>query len=74
MIELTKLSGQRFILNAEFIRYVEECPDTLITLISGESLMVKESMQEVVRRTICYRQETHLIPVASGQREGVGSQ
>jgi uncharacterized protein YlzI (FlbEa/FlbD family) len=44
------------------IRYVERCPDTLITLISGETVMVKETLAEVVRRTVAYHQSKNLIP------------
>jgi flagellar protein FlbD len=54
MICVTRLNGQKFILNAELIRTVEENPDTIITLISGEHMVVKESMTEIVRRSIEY--------------------
>lgn len=54
MITLTRLNGQRIVLNAEKIRYVEETPDTMICSDSGEKLMVKESLQEVMRRAIEY--------------------
>ena len=62
MIQLTKLNGDQFVLNAEIIRYVERCPETLVTLISGESIMVTESMNEVVKRAITYQQEKHMLP------------
>ncbi|MDR2705907.1 MAG: flagellar FlbD family protein, partial [Planctomycetaceae bacterium] len=39
MILLTRLNKDEFVLNAELIRYVERCPDTLITLINGDTLM-----------------------------------
>lgn len=54
MICVTRLNDQKFILNAEIIRTVEENPDTIITLVSGEHMVVKESMTEVVRRCIEY--------------------
>ncbi len=54
MISLTKLSGQRFVLNAEKIRSVEETPDTMITLITGDRVIVKESLREVVDRSVEY--------------------
>ncbi len=64
MIRLTRLNQEEFILNAELIRYVELCPDTLITLISGETLMVREPLDEVVRRVVSYHQAKNLIPKA----------
>ncbi len=54
MIKVTKLNNQEIIVNAELIRFVEQTPDTLITLISGDRLIVKESMEEVVKRAIEY--------------------
>jgi flagellar protein FlbD len=54
LIALTRLNNQRFVLNAELIRTIEESPDTIITLISGDRLVVRERSQEVVRRVIEY--------------------
>lgn len=54
MITLTRLNGDRFIVNAELIRTVEERPDTIIVLTDGETYMVKEPMAEVVSRAIEY--------------------
>ena len=54
MIQLTRLNGQLFVLNAERIRYVESTPDTLVCCDTGDKLMVRESLQEVMRRAIDY--------------------
>jgi flagellar protein FlbD len=54
MILVTRLNGQQFILNAEKIRYVEATPDTVVCCESGERLMIKETLQEVMRRAIDY--------------------
>ena len=54
MISVTRLNGREFVLNAELIRTVEENPDTIITLISGEHLVVRENSKEIVRRVIEY--------------------
>ena len=54
MISVTRLNGRKFVLNAELIRTIEENPDTIVTLISGEHLVVKESTKEIVRRVIDY--------------------
>jgi flagellar protein FlbD len=62
VIRLTRLNKDEFILNAELIRYVERCPDTLITLTSGDTMMVLESLDEVVRRAVTYHQAKNLIP------------
>ena len=54
MITLTRLNGQPFVINAEKIRYVEQTPDTVVCCDTGEKMMVKENLQEVVRRAIEY--------------------
>ncbi|HWE94812.1 MAG: FlbD family protein [Phycisphaerales bacterium] len=54
MIALTRLNGQQFVMNAEKIRYIEATPDTLICSDTGEKMMVKETLQEVMRRAIDY--------------------
>lgn len=64
MIKLTRLNGEVFVLNAELIRYVESRPDTYITLTGDDRVIVKESMDEVVRRVIEYQRSKYLIPPA----------
>jgi flagellar protein FlbD len=54
MITLTRLNGQPFVINAEKIRYVEQTPDTVVCCDTGEKMMVKENLQEVIRRAIEY--------------------
>ncbi len=52
MIALTRLNGQSFVINAEKIRYVESTPDTVICCDHGEKMMVRETLEEVMRRAI----------------------
>ena len=54
MITVTRLNGKPIVVNAELIRTVEENPDTTITLINGDHMIVKESMSEIVVKTIEY--------------------
>lgn len=63
MIKLTRLDGEPFVLNAELIRYVERRPDTFITLTSGDRIVVAETMDEVVERSVHYQQQKHFMPV-----------
>jgi flagellar protein FlbD len=56
MIELTRLNEKPIVVNAELIRSVEENPDTTITLINGDRILVRESMNDVVERSIEYGQ------------------
>ena len=54
MITVTRLNGKQFVVNAELIRTVESNPDTTITLINGDHLIVKESMDQVVELVVEY--------------------
>lgn len=62
MIKLTRLSGEEFILNADLIRYIERRPDTFVALTTGERIVVRESLDEVMRRALDYQRSKHLIP------------
>ena len=68
MIKLTQLNGEGFVLNADLIRYVEHKPDTIITLISGERLVVRESVDEVVEKSVRYQRSKYLIPPLGAER------
>lgn len=57
MIEVTRLNNTKVIINAELIEKVEESPDTIITLTSGNKIIVKESRQEVKNLVILYKKE-----------------
>lgn len=65
MIKLTQLNGEKFILNADLIRYVESRPDTFVTLTTGERLVVLEKMDEVMELAVHYQQSKYLIPPPS---------
>jgi len=70
MIKLTRLGGEQFVLNADLIQYVEQRPDTFITLTTGERIVVTEPMDEVIRRAVTYQQAKHLVPPpAAPQRQ-----
>ena len=55
MIQLTRLNGNPLVVNSDLIKYAEASPDTVLTLVNGEKIVVLESCAEVVRRTAEYR-------------------
>lgn len=55
MIQLTRLNNSRFAVNCDLIKYVEEAPDTVLTLLSGEKLVVRESTEQVIERVRDFR-------------------
>lgn len=56
MIDVTRLDGRSFTINADMIEVIESTPDTFIRLANGNSYLVRESRQEVVARVIAFRQ------------------
>lgn len=57
MIELTKLNGKSFILNAELIETIETTPDSVITLVNDKKFVVRESRELIVEKVIKYKKE-----------------
>ena len=52
MIQVKRLDGQEMILNAELIFSIQKTPDTLISFTTGERLMVKESLEDILSKVI----------------------
>jgi flagellar protein FlbD len=57
MIILTKLNGIQFALNCDMIESISENPDTTIFLTNGNIHIVKESIEEIIQKTIEYRRQ-----------------
>lgn len=55
MIKLTRLNGNPMMINSDLIKTAEASPDTMLTLINGEKLIVREELDEVIQRVLCYR-------------------
>jgi len=55
MIELTRLNGHALAVNCDLIRYAESSPDTTLTLVTGEKLVILESRDELIERVNRYR-------------------
>lgn len=54
MIKVTRLNDKPFVVNAELIQYIESTPDTVITLTNKEKVVVKETVDEIVKRVVDY--------------------
>lgn len=55
MILLTRLNNQPLRVNSDLIKFIEQSPDTVITLVNGEKLLVLESPDEVRNRIVEFR-------------------
>jgi len=55
VIELTRLNRQTLVVNSDLIKFIERSPDTVITLTTGEKLVVRETLNDVIRRVVEFR-------------------
>ncbi len=64
MITVTRLNGKPIVVNAELVRSVEENPDTTITLINGDHIIVQERMAVIVDKAVEYgRSLRRMLPI-----------
>jgi flagellar protein FlbD len=55
MIQLTKLNGNPLVLNSDLVKLVENTPDSVITLVNGEKIVVRESSEQIIERIVEFR-------------------
>lgn len=59
MISLVRLNGHPLMLNCDLIESVEATPDTVVTLTSGNKLIVRDTMEEVQSKIIAFKRKIH---------------
>ncbi|MCS7241150.1 MAG: flagellar FlbD family protein [Candidatus Caldatribacterium sp.] len=69
MIELTRLNGSVFVLNADLIETIEATPDTVISLVTGKKYVVREKVAEVIDRIVEFRRKTGVGKILIGNLE-----
>lgn len=55
MIVLSRLNGQLVAINPDLVTWIEVLPDTTISMVTGEKILVRESLDEVIGRVIAFR-------------------
>jgi len=63
LIEVTRLRGSKFVINADLIETIEATPDTVITLVNGHRYVVEEPVDKVVDLIVSYHKR-----ISSGDR------
>jgi len=78
MIHLTRLNHIPLVLNSDLIEHIEITPDTVITLTTGQKIMVLESAEEVVKRVVAFRRSIYTgrfrCPLLKGDKKRSGSE
>ena len=59
MIILTKINKAPIAVNADLIEYVEETPDTVVTMTNNDKVVVQESLEEIIEKVVHYRRMVH---------------
>lgn len=57
MISLKRINKEAFMVNCDLIEFIEETPDTVISMVSGRKLVVNESGEEIKRLVIEYKRQ-----------------
>lgn len=55
MIEVTRLNEKKYWVNPHQIESMEQKPDLTITLLSGKTIVVRETPEEIIEKIVCYR-------------------
>lgn len=55
MFKVTTLNGKKIFVNPDLVAFIGESPDTVLTLINGTKLLVKESSSEIIDRITAYK-------------------
>jgi flagellar protein FlbD len=73
LIRLTRLNSQPITVNSDLIKFVESNPDTVITLVNGDKILVHETAAEVVERVIAFRRAviSGLLSIAGTASEAI---
>jgi len=71
MIHLTRLNHTPIVLNCDLIEHIDTTPDTVISLTTGQKLMVLESAEEIIERVVRFRR---LILLGEGRVSDVGNE
>jgi flagellar protein FlbD len=57
VIALTRPNGQPVMLNCDLIESIEPNGDTIITLTTGNAVVVREPLDEIERRVVAFKRK-----------------
>ena len=67
MIQMTRLDGKELVVNADHVLSVEATPDTVVVLTTGDHLMVREPVEELVEKVAAWRRRCQAGPERRGE-------
>jgi len=60
MIKVTRLNNKSFYVNADLIEFIEETPDTVLTLTTGKKVVVGENIETILKEIIEFRKKMYV--------------
>ena len=66
MVILTKLNDQTFTVNCDLIETLEQTPDTVIVMTTGNKYVVKESPKEIIDKIVEFKRRIHIVENREG--------
>ncbi|MBN4067657.1 MAG: flagellar protein [Alkaliphilus sp.] len=60
MITLKRLNDEEFLLNSDLIEFIDQTPDTIITLMNGHKYVVLEKTEEILEKIKKYKKDIYL--------------
>ena len=68
MVTLSRLNGSVVAINPDLITWIDVTPDTIVSLLGGDKIIVRESLDEVIERVVAFRRSVG--PSYTGSKEG----
>ena len=68
MVTLSRLNGSVVAINPDLITWIDVTPDTIVSLLGGDKIIVRESLDEVIERVIAFRRTVG--PAYTNGKEG----
>ncbi len=68
MVTLSRLNGTVVAINPDLITWIDVTPDTIVSLLGGDKIIVRESLDEVIARVVAFRRSVG--PSYTGSKEG----
>ncbi|HEY2474744.1 MAG TPA: flagellar FlbD family protein [Candidatus Cybelea sp.] len=59
MITLTRVNGQPVLLNCDLIEAIEENGQTVITLTTGNAVVVRDRLEEIEAKVVAFKRKIY---------------
>lgn len=72
MIKVTRLNGSELVINVDLIEFIEAIPDTIVSLVTGKKIMIKETTDTVIQRVAEFKRLSsgHNVPKKAEELQG----